>query len=199
MAALPDDEKIELFGRALYGDAWIGRLTERERWLLKNYERWVDPPMIAVGEAINGGTNHYAGGITWIDVEYDERIRMVRGRWLALPNDPALAREIEEAVNRRDRMEDQRSEVLRQLRNGAAFPPPVRQGGGRSRPLRNIPQHWSICAKRFAKVTVWRKSAESSYENRQKLSKAVQRGRAPNNASENRVPQVPSLAMIGRI
>jgi hypothetical protein len=40
-----------------------------------------------------------------------------------------LAREVEEAVSRRDRMDDQRSEVSRQLQNGAGFPPAVRQGG----------------------------------------------------------------------
>jgi hypothetical protein len=66
MAALPDDETIERFGRALYGDAWISGLTERERWLLDKYEHyWVDPPMIAVGEAINGGTNLYAPPARW--------------------------------------------------------------------------------------------------------------------------------------
>ena len=32
-----------------------------------------DAPMIAVGEAINGGVNIYAGGITQADADYDER------------------------------------------------------------------------------------------------------------------------------
>jgi hypothetical protein len=31
------------------------------------------PPMIAVGEAINGGVNYYASGITQVDADYDER------------------------------------------------------------------------------------------------------------------------------
>src|SRR5712672_1656840 len=33
----------------------------------------VDPPMIAVGDAIQGGTNLYAGAINWVDPDYDER------------------------------------------------------------------------------------------------------------------------------
>ena len=41
--------------------------------LLEAGQKSVDPPMIAVGEAINGGTNLYAGGITWTDADYDER------------------------------------------------------------------------------------------------------------------------------
>jgi hypothetical protein len=41
--------------------------------LLEAGQKSVDPPMIAVGEAINGGTNLFAGGITWTDADYDER------------------------------------------------------------------------------------------------------------------------------
>ena len=32
-----------------------------------------DPPMMAVGDAIQGGVNLFAGGITYLDAEYDER------------------------------------------------------------------------------------------------------------------------------
>jgi hypothetical protein len=32
-----------------------------------------DPPLIAVGDAIQGGTNLYAGAINWVDPDYDER------------------------------------------------------------------------------------------------------------------------------
>lgn len=42
--------------------------------LLEAGQKSVDPPMIAVGEAINGGTNLFAGGITWTDADYDERM-----------------------------------------------------------------------------------------------------------------------------
>lgn len=33
----------------------------------------VSPPMKAVGEMISGGVNYYAGGVTWVDADYDER------------------------------------------------------------------------------------------------------------------------------
>ncbi len=42
--------------------------------LLEAGQKSVDPPMIAVGEAIQGGVNTMAGGITWVDSEYDERL-----------------------------------------------------------------------------------------------------------------------------
>jgi hypothetical protein len=42
--------------------------------LLDAGERSVAPPMIAVGEAIRGDISVYAGGITWVDAEYDERL-----------------------------------------------------------------------------------------------------------------------------
>ncbi len=42
--------------------------------LLESGQKAVDPPMIGVGEAIAGGANLYAGGITWADAEYDERL-----------------------------------------------------------------------------------------------------------------------------
>lgn len=41
--------------------------------LLEAGQKSVDPPLIAVGEHINGGINTYAGGVTWVDAEYDER------------------------------------------------------------------------------------------------------------------------------
>lgn len=42
--------------------------------LLKAGEKAVDPPMIAVGEAIRSDIAIYAGGITYADAEYDERL-----------------------------------------------------------------------------------------------------------------------------
>jgi hypothetical protein len=36
-------------------------------------QKSVDPPMIAVGDAIQGGVNLIDGGITWVDPDYDER------------------------------------------------------------------------------------------------------------------------------
>lgn len=37
-------------------------------------EKYVDPPMIAVGDAIRGDMALYAGGVTNVDMEYDERL-----------------------------------------------------------------------------------------------------------------------------
>jgi hypothetical protein len=41
--------------------------------ILEAGQKVVDPPMIGVGEAINGDTNLQAGGVTWTDADYDER------------------------------------------------------------------------------------------------------------------------------
>lgn len=41
--------------------------------LMEIGQKIVDPPMIAVGDAIQGGTNLYAGAINWVDPDYDER------------------------------------------------------------------------------------------------------------------------------
>lgn len=42
--------------------------------LLEAGERAVSPPMVAVKEAIRSDVAIYAGGITWVDAEYDERL-----------------------------------------------------------------------------------------------------------------------------
>src|SRR6266852_1052605 len=34
---------------------------------------FVDPPMIAIEDMFQGGTNLYAGAINWVDPDYDER------------------------------------------------------------------------------------------------------------------------------
>jgi hypothetical protein len=41
--------------------------------LIEIGQKIVDPPMIAVGDAIQGGTNLYAGAVNWVDPDYDER------------------------------------------------------------------------------------------------------------------------------
>jgi hypothetical protein len=41
--------------------------------LLEAGQKAVDPPWKATSEAIQGGVNSFAGGITWVDPEYDER------------------------------------------------------------------------------------------------------------------------------
>jgi hypothetical protein len=42
--------------------------------LLEAGQKAVDPPVVAVGEAIQGGINLFAGGATYVDAEYDERM-----------------------------------------------------------------------------------------------------------------------------
>lgn len=44
-----------------------------ERILLEAGEKAVDPPMIAVQDAVRSDIGLYAGGITMVDIEYDER------------------------------------------------------------------------------------------------------------------------------
>lgn len=41
--------------------------------MLEASEKATNPPLIAVGEAINGGVNYYAAGVTQVDADYDER------------------------------------------------------------------------------------------------------------------------------
>jgi hypothetical protein len=41
--------------------------------LMEAGQKAVDPPMLAVGDAIQGGVNLFAGGITYVDAEYDEK------------------------------------------------------------------------------------------------------------------------------
>lgn len=49
-------------------------LQAMTRTLLEAGEKYTNPPMIAVQEAIRSDISIYAGGITWVDAEYDERL-----------------------------------------------------------------------------------------------------------------------------
>jgi hypothetical protein len=52
-----------------------GRTTQIViRTLREAAEKHVDPPMIAIGDAIRGDIALYAGGVTTADIEYDERL-----------------------------------------------------------------------------------------------------------------------------
>ena len=42
--------------------------------LLEAGEKMVNPPMVATHEAVRSDVNIYAGGITWVDRDYDERL-----------------------------------------------------------------------------------------------------------------------------
>jgi hypothetical protein len=58
IAALPDARLIQAMSRVL----------------LEAGEKAVTPPMIATRDAIRGDVAVYAGGITWVDSEYDEKL-----------------------------------------------------------------------------------------------------------------------------
>jgi len=73
------------FGGSMYGNQYgysppvvygtpDGRMMQQIMLsLLDASEKATNPPMIAVGEAINGAVNIYASGITQVDADYDER------------------------------------------------------------------------------------------------------------------------------
>lgn len=45
-----------------------------ERVILEAGEKFVDPPMIGVKDAMRSDVALYSGGITWVDMKYDERL-----------------------------------------------------------------------------------------------------------------------------
>lgn len=49
-------------------------LQAMTRCLLEAGEKATNPPMLAVQEAIRSDISIYAGGVTWVDAEYDERL-----------------------------------------------------------------------------------------------------------------------------
>lgn len=49
-------------------------LQAMTRTLLEAGEKYTNPPMVAVEEAIRSDVSIYAGGITWVDSAYDERL-----------------------------------------------------------------------------------------------------------------------------
>lgn len=52
-----------------------GRLLQRiTLTILESAEKQVDPPLVATKEAVKGGVEIFAGGVTWVDAEYDERL-----------------------------------------------------------------------------------------------------------------------------
>jgi hypothetical protein len=44
------------------------------RTLLESGEKFADPPMVATQEAIRSDVQLFAGGLTWVDAEYDEKM-----------------------------------------------------------------------------------------------------------------------------
>jgi len=59
---------------AVAGIADARTIQAMTRVLLEAGEKAVTPPMVAVQEMIRSDVNVYAGGITWVDSDYDERM-----------------------------------------------------------------------------------------------------------------------------
>jgi len=49
-------------------------LQQIARVISENAEKAVDPPLIATMEAVRSDINIFAGGVTWVDKEYDEKL-----------------------------------------------------------------------------------------------------------------------------
>jgi hypothetical protein len=66
-----------VYGRSMATSVALpdGRTTQVVmRTIREAGEKYVDPPMVAIGDAIRGDIPLYAGGITIADMEYDERL-----------------------------------------------------------------------------------------------------------------------------
>jgi hypothetical protein len=57
-----------------YGIIDARTLQTQAQTILEAAEKQVDPPLIATRDSVLGGPNTYAGGITWVDPDYDERL-----------------------------------------------------------------------------------------------------------------------------
>lgn len=58
---------------AIVGKPDAQTMQDMTRVILEAGEKAVNPPMIAQQQAVLGGVNIYAGGVTWADKNYDER------------------------------------------------------------------------------------------------------------------------------
>jgi len=71
--------------------------------ILEAGQKAVTPPMISVGEAVSGEPNLYAGGITHVDADYDERLgevlRPISQNNSAIPLGIDMMQRVEAAIN----------------------------------------------------------------------------------------------------
>jgi len=71
--------------------------------LLEAGEKGANPPMIAVQEAVRSDISIYAGGVTWVDAEYDERLgevlRPITQDLRGLPTGLDLARDVRAMIS----------------------------------------------------------------------------------------------------
>lgn len=73
-------------------------LQTMTRVLLEAGEKATNPPMVAVTEAIRGDISIFAGGITSIDAEYDERLGEVLRPLMQNPNGITLGLEMQQDI-----------------------------------------------------------------------------------------------------
>ena len=70
---VPDDSVYGYSPAAMLGLVDARVLQSQARVILDAGELAVAPPLLARRDAIMGGVNNYAGAVTWVDMEYDER------------------------------------------------------------------------------------------------------------------------------
>lgn len=68
--------------------------------MLEAGQKAVDPPLKATAEAIQGGVNTFAGGITWVDAEYDEKMGAALERLMDRPGELNWGEAREEKLER---------------------------------------------------------------------------------------------------
>jgi hypothetical protein len=68
--------------------------------MLEAGQKAVDPPLKATAEAIVGGVNTFAGGLTWVDAQYDERAGAALERLMDSPGDLAWGEHAEERIEK---------------------------------------------------------------------------------------------------
>lgn len=80
----------------------VRMLQDMARTILEAGEKAVDPPLVATSEVVNGNIDFAAGGLTWVDAAYDERlgaaIRPLANDRSFLPITLDMQREVREQV-----------------------------------------------------------------------------------------------------
>lgn len=68
--------------------------------MLEAGQKAVDPPLKATAEAVQGGVNYYAGGITWVDAQYDERSGAALERLIDSPGELNWGEHLEDRIEK---------------------------------------------------------------------------------------------------